>query len=62
MELCDKSLLSVGFHVTLLEIGGKAMEILIVWKKGVGFASKEVSVPDSEQGQDNRNLKRQGKR
>ena len=29
------------------------MHVLIVWQQSMGLCSKEVSIPDSQQGQDN---------
>lgn len=40
---------AVALHVTLLEVGGKAVQILIVWKKCVCFSAKEIRVPNTEQ-------------
>src|SRR3569623_1594603 len=41
--------LAVALHVALLEIGGKAMEILIVGQDGVSLGAEEIVVPDTEQ-------------
>ena len=39
--------LAVAFHVALLEVGGEAVEILIVRQDGVSLGVVEVVVPDS---------------
>ena len=44
--------LAIAFHVALLEIGGKAMQVLIVWENGFCFRFEEVIIPDADQGQD----------
>jgi len=40
--------LSVALHITLLEIGGKTVQVLIVGQQGVCFRLEEVGVPNSE--------------
>ncbi len=50
-------LLSVGLHVSLLEVGGEPVEVLVVREEGVGLGAVEVSVPDAQQSQDHGNLK-----
>mmetsp|Transcript_16392 Transcript_16392/g.37595 ORF Transcript_16392/g.37595 Transcript_16392/m.37595 type:complete len:276 (+) Transcript_16392:412-1239(+) len=40
--------LSVGFHVTLLEVGRESVHVLVVRQNGTGFAVVKVVVPDSE--------------
>ncbi len=50
-------LLSVGLHVSLLEVGGEPVEVLVVGEEGVGLGAVEVSVPDAQQSQDHGNLK-----
>ena len=42
-------LLSIRFHVSLLEICGKSMHILIVGKKGMCFRTVKISIPNSKQ-------------
>jgi len=44
--------LAIAFHVSLLEVCWEAMEILVVGENGMGFCTKEVVVPDTEQGKD----------
>lgn len=41
---------AVAFHIPLLEIGGEAVEVLVVGKDGVGLSIVKVVVPDAEQG------------
>ena len=55
-------LLSVGLHVSLLEVGGEAVHILVVGQEGVGLGAEEVPVPDSQEGQDHRDLEGQRSR
>ena len=50
-------LLSVGLHVSLLEVGSEPMEVLVVRQQGVGLGTVEVAVPDTEQSKDHRHLK-----
>ena len=42
--------LAVAFHISLLEVGGEAVEILVVGKDGVGLGIVKVVVPDAEKG------------
>src|SRR5208282_6794988 len=44
--------LAVGFHVSLLKIGGKTMQILIVGKDGLGLSAEEIVVPDAHDAED----------
>ena len=38
---------AVAFHVPLLEIGSKAMHILIVWQNCLTFSTEKISVPNT---------------
>ena len=44
--------LAVGFHVGLLEVGGEAVEVLVVREHGVAGCAKEVVVPNADEGED----------
>lgn len=43
--------LSIGFHVTLLEIGSKAVHVLVIGQHGVGLTAVEVDIPDAQESQ-----------
>lgn len=47
---------TVGFHVALLEVGGKAVHILVVRQNRFGFSAEEVVVPDTDQRQQHRQV------
>lgn len=47
---------TVGFHVALLEVGRKAVHILVVRQNGFGFGTIEVVVPDTDQRQQYRQV------
>ena len=40
--------LSVGLHVTLLEIGSKAVHVLVIGQQGVGLTTVAVDVLDAQ--------------
>ncbi len=44
--------LAVGFHVGLLEVGGEAVEVLVVREHGVAGCAEEVVVPNADEGED----------
>ncbi len=48
--------LAVGFHVGLLEVGGKAEQVLVVREHGVAGSAEEVVVPHADEGEDNREV------
>ena len=48
--------LTVGFHVSLLEVSSEAMQILIVGEHGVARSAKEVVVPNADESEDNREV------
>ena len=48
--------LAVGFHVGLLEVGGKAVQVLVVREHGIAGSAKEVVVPHTDEGEDNREV------
>ena len=48
--------LAVGFHVCLLEVGGEAVEVLVVREHGVAGCAKEVVVPNADEGEDDREV------
>lgn len=41
-------LLSIGLHVTLLEVSSESVHILIVWQDGVGLSAVEIAVPNAQ--------------
>ncbi len=41
---------AVAFHISLLEVGGEAVKVLVVGKDGVSLSVVEVVVPDAEEG------------
>lgn len=50
------NVLTVGFHIALLEVGRKAMHVLVVRQDRFGFSAKEVVVPDTNQRQQHRQV------
>ena len=44
--------LSVGLHISLLEVIGKLVEILVVGEKELSVSTVEIVVPDADGGQD----------
>lgn len=42
--------LSIGFHISLLEVVGKLVKILVVGKKELSLSTVEVVVPDADDG------------
>lgn len=44
--------LAVGFHVGLLEVGGEAVQVLVVRKHSVAGSAEEVVVPHADEGED----------
>lgn len=57
---CPKTLLSIGLHVSLLEVSSKAVQVLVIRQQGMCFSTIEVRVPHSQHGQDHRNLQKIG--
>jgi hypothetical protein len=49
--------LSIRLHVTLLEVCGKAMQILIVRQEGCRLSAVEIRVPNAQQCENDRCLK-----
>ena len=47
---------AVTLHVSLLEIGGEAFQILVIGKDGVALGTHEIPVPDAEQSHDHRDI------
>ncbi len=47
---------TVGFHVTLLEVIGELVHVLIVRQDGLGLSTEEVDVPDADQSQQGRQV------
>jgi hypothetical protein len=45
--------LSIALHVSLLQVRGKPVHVLIVWQHCFTLCAKEVRVPKTDQGQDN---------
>lgn len=50
------NVLAVGFHVALLEVGRKAVHVLVVRQNRFGFSAEEVVVPDPDQRQQYRQV------
>ena len=48
--------LAVGFHIGLLEVGGEAVQVLVVREHGVAGSTKEVVVPHADESEDNRKV------
>ena len=42
--------LAVAFHIPLLKVGGKAVQVLVVGEDGVSLGVVEVVVPDAKEG------------
>ena len=47
---------AVAFHVALLEIGCKAVHVLVIGKDGFGGGAPKLCVPDADQGHDHRDV------
>nr|VXZ89891.1 Uncharacterised protein [Klebsiella pneumoniae] len=50
------NILTVGLHVALLEVSGKAVHVLVVRQNRFGFRTEEVVVPDADQSQQHRQV------
>lgn len=50
---CLGNRLSVGFHVSLLEVIGKLVQVLVVRQQCLCLGAVKVIVPDPDEGQDN---------
>ena len=48
----EGDVLAVGLHGELLEVGGEALEVLLVGEDGDGLGVEEVGVPDGEQAEE----------
>ena len=48
-DAVQRHMLAVALHGELLEIGGKALQILLVGQHGDGLGAEEIVVPDGEQ-------------
>ena len=46
----ERDVLAVGLHGELLEVGGEALQVLLVGQDGRGLGVEEVGVPDGEAG------------
>src|SRR5271155_3924289 len=51
-----RDVLAVALHGELLQIGGKALEILLVREDGHGRYIKKIAIPDGEQPEQNRQI------
>src|SRR5690606_33778176 len=49
-------ILSIAFHIALLEVCRKAMQVLIIRQYCMTFCLEKVVVPDTQQAHDNRNV------
>lgn len=47
---------AVRFHVGLLEVGGEAVQVLVVREHGVAGSAEEVVVPNADEGEDHRHV------
>src|SRR5688572_9294631 len=47
---------AIAFHVALLKIGGKAMQVLIVRQNGLGLTIEKVGIPKAYKRHDHRNI------
>jgi len=56
--LCNE--LAVGFHVSLLEVIGELVKVLVIGEKQLGLSTVKIVVPDADGGQDNREVPLQG--
>ncbi len=52
----ERDVLAVRLHRQLLEVGGKALEVLLVGHHAVGLGAEEVAVPDGEQAHQRRQV------
>ena len=48
----ERDVLAVGLHGELLEVGGEALEVLLVGEDGDGLGVEEVGVPDGEEAEE----------
>src|SRR5579871_399958 len=60
-DAIDGHMLAVALHGQLLEIGGKALEVLLVGKHGHGLGAEEIIVPEGEQAHEHRQVALQGR-
>ena len=42
-----------------MEVSSKAVQVLVIWKQGMGLGLVEVDVPDSQESQDHRDLRKE---
>merc|ERR1719219_1622301 len=40
--------LSIALHISLLEVGRKPVQVLIIGQQGVRLSTKEVAIPDAK--------------
>ena len=54
--------LAVAFHISLLKIGWKTVQVLVIGQDCLRLGAEKIGVPDTNQGQQDRNifLKRRG--
>jgi len=53
-----RHVLAVALHVALLEVGGEAVQVLVVRQQRVRLGAVEVGVPDAQHGQQDGHLRR----
>ena len=53
-------MLAVALHRQLLEIGGEALQVLLVWKDAEGLGTEKVIVPNCEQTHHDREIAIEG--
>ena len=52
----EGDVLAVGLHRQLLEVGGEAVQVLVVGQDGDGLGTEEVAVPDGQQAEQDRQV------
>ena len=55
-----RHMLAVALHRQLLEVGGKALQVLLVGQHGDGLGAEEVGVPDGQQSHEHRQIALEG--
>src|SRR5271155_5345476 len=52
----ERDVLAVRFHRELLQVGGKALDVLLVWQLRNGLRAEKIFVPDPEQAHQHRQI------
>src|SRR3954452_4657618 len=58
----ERHLLTVAFHRQLLEVGRKALQVLLIWQDREGVCSEKIRIPDRQKAEDNRQVAIEGRR